>query len=158
MTDILTFRVTGRPAPQGSHRVVTGKNGRGRLIEQSPHVEPWRQTVAAFAREALGYADGFIWPARGPVEITIDVEVAQAVSNTDREPTGRNTGDIDKHARAVLDALVRARVLDDDSIVVSLTVNKRWARAGRMPGAFITVRPLSAQQPALIPSTEVTPA
>ncbi|RZU30472.1 endodeoxyribonuclease RusA [Blastococcus saxobsidens] len=58
-------------------------------------------------------------------------------------PVTRSSGDVDKLLRAVLDALVDAGVMRDDSQVVRLTASKvhvgdPWAL--HIPGACVTVR------------------
>ncbi len=46
-----------------------------------------------------------------------------------QKPTGRNSGDADNHAKAVLDAL-KGICLNDDSQVTRLTVRKRFTETG----------------------------
>ena len=46
---MITFHVSGTPAPQGSKRHVGG----GRMIESSKKVEPWREAVARVASAHL---------------------------------------------------------------------------------------------------------
>ena len=45
--------------------------------------------------------------------------------------------DLDKFARAVLDAIVQAGVLQDDSLVVSLHAEKRYTPR---PGAWVRIK------------------
>jgi Holliday junction resolvase RusA-like endonuclease len=85
----------------------------------------------------------------GPVAVDIAVTVAKPKSapKTRRTwPATRSSGDADKHARNVLDALVDAAVIGDDSQVVELAVRKVFP--GEAPdalasaGAVIVVRPI----------------
>lgn len=129
----LTFRVTGTPAPKGSLRHV----GNGRLVEQVKGSAPWRKAVAAAASDAADVYD--VLTLTGPVEVCVDVVVARPRSALRRVwPITRSSGDIDKHARNILDALVDAGVIRDDSQVVSLNVSKTYGDDGRA-GAYIRV-------------------
>lgn len=56
-------------------------------------------------------------------------------------PAVKRNGDIDKLARAVLDALT-GPVLVDDSLVVELNCRKRIAELGEEPRVVITVQAL----------------
>lgn len=127
---LLDLFVAGRPAPQGSKRHV----GKGILVESSKAVGPWRELLAFYA--AQGY--------RGPL---IDVAVAVQIEFVMPRPAGapkRSTPpatkrpDIDKLARAVLDALSGV-VWRDDSLIVDLHQTKRIAEIGETPGAHIRV-------------------
>src|SRR5690606_36155780 len=105
----LDFFVPGDPAPQGSKRYL----GDGRMVESSKRVAPWRadirteaETVMNPRHEALGAA---------PVYVQLDFYLSRPESHNG---TGRNAQkikasapkcpgrpDVDKLARAVLDAL-----------------------------------------------------
>ncbi len=126
----LTINVTGRPAPKGSLRHV----GRGRLVEQVAGSKPWRETVAVAAREAARTAG---WaPPLGPVQVVASIYVPR-LKRPRAWPITRSSGDLDKHMRNILDALVDAGVLRDDSQVVSIVANKGYANK---PGAWLYVR------------------
>jgi Holliday junction resolvase RusA-like endonuclease len=133
--------VHGQPKPKGSLRHV----GKGRMVEQLAGSKPWRQTVAWAAREARGESATITDPAA--VSIVVTVAKPKSAPKTRRTwPSTRSSGDADKHARNVLDALVDAAVIADDSQVVDLTVRKVFARedpeALDAPGALIVVRTL----------------
>jgi crossover junction endodeoxyribonuclease RusA len=138
---LFRIAVFGQPKPKGSMRHV----GKGRMVEQLAGSRPWR--------EAVKYAalDAYAGPAAmtGPVAVDIAVTVAKPKSapKTRRTwPSTRSSGDADKHARNVLDALVDAAVIEDDSQVVELAVRKVYPAeapdALASPGAVITVRPV----------------
>lgn len=137
----LTFTAVGRARPQGSKRHV----GRGILIE-SDNLKPWRDTVTAAAIDALDGAN----PIEGPVSVSILITIARPAGhygtgrNADKlkpnapvSPIGRNSGDVDKLARAILDACTTARVWLDDSQVEELTITKLWV--GRTEREFASV-------------------
>lgn len=125
---MIEFFVPGAPAPQGSKKHV----GRGILIESSKAVGPWRERVALAAHAhterlltgPVGVRLHFVLPrpksARKGVEITI------------KRP------DVDKLARACLDALTDV-VIHDDAQVVDLHATKRLALTD-LPGVHIEIR------------------
>lgn len=149
----LVFIVDGKPAPKGSLRCV-GKDGRHQLVEDNARTKPWRAAVAAEAPLILGRADD-----RQPIGVEITSTFARPADHygTGRNaavlkdsappsPTNRHTADVDKLARLVLDALVDARLIVDDSQVVEVVSRKAWARSGTPdaldhPGAIIRVYP-----------------
>lgn len=138
-----TLDVYGVPGPQGSKRHV----GRGRMVESSQKVKPWRAAVVEACEADL---DG---PVRGPVVVTITFYFARPRSHygTGRNaarlrptappfPTSRRHGDVDKLERATLDALVWAGAIDDDAMVVDLHAQKRYGHPAE-EGALIEICP-----------------
>ncbi|MDP5182147.1 RusA family crossover junction endodeoxyribonuclease [Blastococcus sp. BMG 814] len=148
MRDVLELEVLGSPKPKGSLRHV----GRGRLVEQLEGSKPWREAVKWAALEAIAARAGTRTPAAaltGPVTVDLTVTVAKPKSapRTRRTwPITRSSGDADKHLRNVLDALVDAAVMGDDSQVIEATVRKVYpgehVHALAVPGARIFVVPL----------------
>lgn len=121
--------VAGHPAPQGSKRHV----GRGILVESSKAVGPWRQTVALHAQHA---ADGLL---AGPLALSVDFVMPRPISAPKRStPPAVKRPDVDKLARAILDALTGIWFADD-SAIVDLHARKRLAEIGERPGAHITL-------------------
>jgi crossover junction endodeoxyribonuclease RusA len=135
----LAFFVPGVPVAQGSKRHV----GRGVMVESSKHLQPWRDSVISAALR-VGENVRF----HGPVEVKLDFTFPRPANHYG---TGRNAGilkktspefkqsapDIDKLARAVLDALVQAGLLQDDALVVLLHAEKRYSDR---PGARVVIR------------------
>ena len=148
MRRILTITVPGVAAPQGSKSLL----GHGALVESSKRVAPWRTDVREAAIAAMGRAG---WqPLTGAVDVDIEVFLprpkshygtgrnAQTVKHTaPTHPTGRNSGDADKIARAILDALTSAGVWRDDSQVVNLEVSKQWATFAPETKVFVWGEP-----------------
>jgi crossover junction endodeoxyribonuclease RusA len=134
----LRIFVPGTPRPKGSLRHV----GKGRMVEQVASSGDWRAAVAYAARqelseqERLGIPPGAYLDA---VRVTIRLQFTPPKSWKGGLPTSRATGDVDKHARNILDALVDAAVIKDDSQVSSLRVAKRYCLADQGPGAHIEV-------------------
>jgi Holliday junction resolvase RusA-like endonuclease len=115
----LTFTVQGKASPKGSLRHV----GHGRLIEQVAGSKPWRIAVKLAAQTAVQVLG--METITGAVQVDIDIYLERPKSAPARIwPTTRSSGDVDKHARNILDALVDAAVIADDSQVITLHVNK----------------------------------
>lgn len=128
----LTAFVSGRPAPQGSKRLLA----HGALVESSKQVKPWRADV----RQAVLDAGHPGFPAGTPVHVLLEFVMPRpAATPKRRTPAAVKRPDIDKLARAVLDALSSAGAWHDDSQVTSLTATKRLAELGETPGCRITV-------------------
>lgn len=126
----VTLFVPGRPAAQGSKRHV----GRGILIEQSKAVAPWRTSVAWHAAQA--YAGPVLDEA---LVVRIEFVMPRPAGCPKRTtPPAVKRPDIDKLARAVLDALSGV-IWRDDSLIVDLHPTKRIAEIGETPGAHIHI-------------------
>ncbi len=150
-TPVLTIRVLGTPAPQGSKSAFRNKyTGRIQQVESSKKVKPWREAVKQAAADAIMAS---AWErAEGPVELHIVFVFARPKSHF---RTGRNahllrddaphwrasTPDISKTVRATEDALTDAGVWRDDGQVVHVTALKVYeGRVNGLPGAHITIR------------------
>lgn len=141
----LQFRVSGTPSTQGSKTgfVVKGKaTGKYRavIVDKNPKaLKPWREAVRSDAVAAAG--EGWV-PIGGPVRLALLFAMPKPVKPQHRWPIGANSGDVDKLARAVLDALTDAGVWADDARVVDLRVVKDYpgeAVAQTTPGVLVRV-------------------
>ncbi len=136
----LRVRVTGRPAPQGSHDV--GANGH--VMHSSKYLATWRRAVnravrAEYLRLGLTFADMPLIPAPRPVYVDITHYVTDdqcRAAGTD-EPTG--APDYDKLLRASTDGLGDARAFTNDSQITDGATRKRRIAPGAAPGAYIIV-------------------
>lgn len=148
MTELLDIDVLGTPRPKGSKRHV----GNGIMLEQTKGAPEWRAAVVGAANAAItcpcpdncgqlepGY------PHDGPVSVDIALRFPRPKSTPKRvtRPATRSTGDLDKHARNILDALQDAGVIKDDAQAVNLTVHKFFAGDREAPGARIIVRSIA---------------
>lgn len=137
----LRVTVHGTPAPQGSKKAYV----RGRhavLVESSPAVKPWRQDVVAALVDAIRAA---AWqPLDGPVTVEIEFRLRRPASAPKRRTLPDRKPDLDKLARATLDAITTAGAIADDARVVDLALRKRYAPAGEPTGAVITISDLSS--------------
>lgn len=141
---MISFHVAGRPIPQGSMRpMVSASTGRP-FVKQAPALAVWRADVAEAARRA-----GCL-PRQGPVKVNLVFSFARPKAHygtgrnagrlkdsAPESPINRATGDLDKLARAVLDALSQV-AYEDDSQVVLLAAMKRFSEDAHV-GATITV-------------------
>jgi crossover junction endodeoxyribonuclease RusA len=131
---LVEFFVPGKPAPQGSKRHV----GRGILVESSRAVGPWRERIALAAAAALGGQPMF---ARGDALCVSITFVMPRPSGTPKRktPPAIKRPDLDKLARACLDAVTNV-LIHDDSAVVELQAVKRLAEVDESPGAHISIQ------------------
>lgn len=130
-----------RPAPQGSKRHI----GRGRLLEQSERVAPWRAAVDQATRRAVAEAR-LAGPLDGPLSVEVAFTVRKPASAPKRRltwPTTRDSGDIDKLLRSTFDALTTGGAVADDSRIVEVTARKVHPGEGldalEAPGAVIRI-------------------
>ena len=116
--------VNGIPRPQGSMTHI----GKGRLIHK-PTLITWRKTVFRAVQEWCGWYGDAWEPITGPVELDMWFYLPKAKTNQDRYPIGSRSGDADKYVRAAGDAisLGEYRLIADDSQVVRIRAEKRWA-------------------------------
>lgn len=139
----LAFFVAGHPTTQGSKRAFV-VNGRPILTEQSgDKLRLWRHAISDGARAARG--DGPIW--EGPVDVLLWFHLLKPASEPKVKrtwPIKKRSGDVDKLARAALDALSGVVFLDDCQ-VTKLSVWKEWAGPPG-PGVAIRVSPVSTSE------------
>ena len=128
----ITFHVEGTPAPQGSKRVF-----RGRVVEQSKRVKPWRDLVHAAAIQA-GDDAALLGPLEPPYRVEMWFFIAKPRTTRAKHPVAPTVGDLDKLTRAVGDALVSAGLLEDDRHIIKLAAEKAWA-VGEKPGVIVRV-------------------
>jgi crossover junction endodeoxyribonuclease RusA len=128
----VTVRVDGNPAPQGSKRHV----GHGRMVEASKRLRPWRATVAAAVKAAVGAQVPF---PDGPVIVTLEFVMPRPVSTPKRStPPAVKRPDIDKLCRAILDAITGAAIADDSQVTL-MVAHKRIAEIAETPGVVIEI-------------------
>lgn len=145
---MITLEVLGTPAPKGSARAFY-KAGMKRAVvvkDNSERQRGWEAAVRFEAqRTAPGDAPAFV---DKPLAVRIEFRLARPgghwgkgkragrlVPSAPSAPRGKP--DIDKLARATLDALTGA-IFDDDARIVELLVVKLWATPGN-EGARISV-------------------
>jgi Holliday junction resolvase RusA-like endonuclease len=140
---ILQFRVAGLPVTQGDHKAWKPPGAAfARIADANPEkLKPWREAIRSTAVEAL--PDGWA-PIDGPVRVVYLFALPKPASapKTRRTwPTGKRSGDFEKLARAVSDALTDAGVWTDDARVVDGRVIKDYPEhlAQMSPGVLIRI-------------------
>lgn len=159
---MVELRIRGLPAPQGSKKSV----GRGIMIESSKKVKPWRQDIVS---QSWDQYKGD--PLTGPLEMKIIFwfprpqthyrVISGELSNVikDNKPTHTTScsdGDLDKVVRSTLDGLSAKAggcVIQDDSLVVKLSCEKRYVTDAEGCGAYIRV--IESQYDSNRPSTHL---
>lgn len=129
---MITFTVTGRPAPQGSKKYV----GNNRFVEASKYLPAWRKAITSAAVTEMQRLNLETLDEACVLVAVVFILPPKTISTP--YPTARIYGDTAKHARAIEDALVDAGVIVDDRLFVDEVVKKRWA-IGVEPGAMISV-------------------
>ena len=143
---MISFYVQGEPAPQGSKRFVGIHKGKGRMIESSKKVKPWREAVYWAAIEAK-QKSAMVEPMDGPLAAVMifALPIPSSVKRLwpDRKP------DLDKLVRSTSDALVNAGIIADDARIVTCLSGKNYPRGPfkllgstvdlSVPGAFIKI-------------------
>ena len=146
---MITIRVAGVPAPQGSKRHVGG----GRMVESSRAVGPWREAVRAETQHTLTTGVPlYQWPMtqQNPVQVTVKFTLPrpQGHYGTGRHATTirpsaprwpHRKPDLDKLIRAVLDGITQGGAIADDAQVVRIAAQKTYGT----PGAVITIEELT---------------
>ncbi|GAA0638093.1 hypothetical protein GCM10010174_69920 [Kutzneria viridogrisea] len=129
--------VPGRPAPQGSKRHV----GRGILVESSKTVGTWRDDIRGTVLATMATTGHTGFPSGTPVFAALEFVLPRPTSTPKRRtPRAVKRPDLDKLARAVLDALTSAGTWQDDSQVVGLVLTKRLAEVDETPGCRISLK------------------
>ncbi|GIH95253.1 hypothetical protein ACFFMN_23125 [Planobispora siamensis] len=162
---LITIHVHGNPAPQGSKRPI----GKGKMIESSAAVKPWRDNVKAAAMVEIANRNRRGRPFPGPVDGPLAVEMIFTMGDKPLSrprwwlegkiwwPTGpawsrllwwrpASAPDLSKLLRSTEDALTDARVWRDDARVVEyrraakVFIGQPGERdALRTPGAVIRI-------------------
>lgn len=143
---MIRFTVLGTPVTQGSKRAFVNQHtGRAVIVESAKGHKSWREAVRS---EAQDQAERVLpnGPMSGPVKVYLTFGLQRPASAPKRKrtwPIGARSGDVDKLARSILDALTGV-LFADDSQVLKLTVEKDYGT----PGVEVRVydaRPLSEQ-------------
>lgn len=138
MNQSYSWKTIGIPAPQGSKRHVGG----GRMIESCKALKPWRDLIIADARK-----QNITAVIDTPVGVSLVFCFPRPKNHFNkhgkllgRAPTHKITRpDLDKLTRGVLDSLVYAGMIADDSLVYNINAHKRYCVGEEQPGVLITV-------------------
>jgi Holliday junction resolvase RusA-like endonuclease len=128
----LTISVSGEPASQGSHSVI---NGRIVQVNSAKH-KRWRNAVVFAALDLIAED----WePIDEPIELSVIFYLPKPKTATRDVPSVMP--DLDKLVRAVGDSLTDSGLIRDDSRIITIHAEKRYAD-DRGPGAVIRVKTL----------------
>ena len=136
----ITFRVASVPVPKGSMRAFV-RGGRPILTSDNVGLKGWEGVVRHQAQRHI--------PAllEGPVSVSLAFACKRTLSLPKRSERPHLTKpDLDKLARAVLDALTGV-AFNDDAQVVALACQKRYALTGEQPGVLVTIAPALLPEP-----------
>jgi len=130
------FFVPGIPRPKGSMRAIISKStGRAIAKEDNKSSKDWQKAIAAAAKLNAPQRS-----LNGAVELHLMFHFEKPTSAKRPSPSVRP--DLDKLCRAVLDALTKARMYDDDGQVCQIKAEKRYSDT---PGVHVTICALEDQ-------------
>ena len=128
---MLRVWIPGQPKPQGSKIAGRRKDGTVFMREANSKTRTWRTTVIeALSKEAPDTIEGAV---RVHAHFYMPM-----LKNPIPHPITRSSYDIDKLSRTILDALTLAKIVYDDSQVVTLVATKEYSER---PGVQITIEP-----------------
>lgn len=150
----IAFWVDGTPITQGSKNafiVGKGRNARAVVVDvKSEALKAWRDAIVARAEKVMARESWATIPAGEPCQVAVQLWLPRPKSHyrTGRNahllkdtapayPTNKN--DIDKHLRAVYDALTNAKIYEDDGQVVGGGQSKSYCTPTMQPGVHVTV-------------------
>lgn len=131
----VNFTVYGLPVPQGSTRAFVVK-GRAVTTSANTGLKPWRDTVAAAARDAMGQP-----PLTGPVRVACVFTLPRPASRRKRDLYPDRKPDLDKLIRGLWDGIT-GPILVDDAQVCQTVAEKRYVgdpHALAEPGCTVIV-------------------
>ena len=133
MRRAISFRVASEPVPKGSMKAfVRGKHAI--LTSDNPRLKGWEAVVRHQAQQHIAALE------TGPVSVTLAFACKRTLALPKRSERPHQTKpDLDKLARAVLDALTGV-AFQDDAQVTRLACTKRYALQGEQPGVLVTLR------------------
>ena len=142
----LKLYVDGKAEPQARPRgrVVAPKHGGKPWVQfyEEKKSSDWQEQVAVQTRAQIPkievHGDGdFTLPAEGRVLMGIRFNLEKPKSYPASVIHHTRKPDVDNLAKAVMDGLVKGRILKDDNMVTDLTVYKRYATPDHPPGVEI---------------------
>lgn len=148
----MMIKIYGMPAPKGSMKCV-GQRGRRRHVvvpDDPPGLEKWHRKIMKAGKLAVEKYEPMSGPIAVALTFTFDRPASTTVTGRPWPVTRVDGRDVDKLARAVLDALDDAGLYGDDSQIVTVTSTKTFPdtpgatdRLDR-PGVIIRIESLNA--------------
>lgn len=125
----LRFWVEGTPIPQGSKVAAVTKAGRPYLRDVNSHaLNDWRKTVRNTVRDHMAV----VYRHEGGIDVPVMARMTFWLPRPKNRPKTIDVlpavmPDVDKLARAVMDALTQSGLIKDDAIVWDMHPIKRYA-------------------------------
>ena len=157
----LIFTAVGTPIPQGSARAFNNHV----VASNAAKLRPWRATLTAAAIDAMKQhgisrfehpvvvrAAFYFWRPQNHFRTGKNAHLLR--DSAIEFPVGHGSGDLDKHQRALGDALQDAGVVRDDALIAKWISEKRWCGPDELlhhPGAVVHVTSLTPS-PCRIPA------
>lgn len=141
ITDLLSFRVYGKPVTQGHMIAALTNDGRPYLRQASgSDWEDWRREIAWEAKTANnGRA-----PLACPVAVTMTFWLDHGRYKVQPGSPAAQWPDLDTLCRAVLDGITVAGVWKDDKQATDLSLCKRWVSdLVKAPGVEVRLFPVT---------------
>lgn len=151
----LEFTVIAEPIPKGSTKAFIPKGwNRPVITNANPRTKAWQALVAEAAGRALQIAsleDRLVTTMAVRVDIVFYLPRPKSLPKSTLAHL--KAPDVDKLARAVLDALTHV-CWRDDSQVVGLFVSKAYAGVNDSPRAWIRVTSVAGLEPIVLPKDQ----
>ena len=96
-----------------------------------------RQIARIEVTEIPGQGNDFTLPFTGRVILNMRFNIKKPVSYPANVVNMVRKPDLDNLAKAVLDAMVKARIIEDDNLVTDLSLSKRYVEPGHPEGCEI---------------------
>lgn len=142
----IEFTVDGTPIPQGSKSCFC-KNNKAILAEAGGHRhKKWRETVSKKASEIAKESNWELLD--GPIGVELQFRLERPASKPAWKEYDDVKPDADKLTRAILDSITKT-IIVNDSRVVRLFVEKRYATTDNDPGVDIRVYSIEDKIPTL---------
>jgi Holliday junction resolvase RusA-like endonuclease len=145
----LTIYIPGLTRPSGRPRArVVQAAGKKPFVQMYPDNQSrdWadeavdilqRQIARIEVTEIPGQGNDFTLPFTGRVMLTMRFNIKKPISYPANVVNMVRKPDLDNLAKAVLDAMVKARIIEDDNLVTDLSLSKRYVEPGHPEGCEI---------------------
>lgn len=121
---IFNFQID--PVAKGRPRIWNGR------AVTPPKTRAFENAVKVFAKNQYRGE-----PLKGALSVVVVFLIRKPKTVKREYPTTKNTGDLDNHAKALLDSL-NGIAFEDDSQIIELNISKKYGQVG---GIFVDIRP-----------------
>jgi Holliday junction resolvase RusA-like endonuclease len=117
-----------------------------------PRSAKWEEYVAVYLANQLtqtpteGEGQDFLLPLRDVrVLLTLRFNLPKPKSYPARVVHHTKKPDLDNYGKAVIDGLVKGRIIEDDGLITDLTIQKRYIETGHPEGVEVDLTALPAE-------------